>query len=465
MQDIKGDPEKLAREASILSEVGNIITEDPVFGTITKDGPNYRDVGWVKTTALMMKAQIGLGVLSLPSAFNTLGIIPGIICLLAIGIIITWSMDIIGVFKLNHPEVYGIDEAMFLIFGRVGRELVSIAFVLYLIFATGSGMLGISIGLNAVSTHAICTSAFVAIAAVATICFASIRTLSRISWLGVVGLICLLIAVFMVTIAVGVQDRPDAAPTEGPWKSDYKLVGNPSFTEGMSAIGAFIFAYSGPPSFFALVGEMRDPRQYRRAMVTCQTVVTITYIIVAIVVYYYCGSYVASPALGSAGKTIKRIAYGIAIPGLLASTSIGTHIVSKWFFVRILRDTKHLSSNTLVHWGTWLGLIVAISITSYVIAAAVPVFNGLVSVIGSFLSTLLSFQPFACMWLYDNWAKGKEQRQVRWMLMVIWAGFVLVAGTFMMVSGTYGSIVSIIASLNADGASRPFSCADNSNSV
>lgn len=32
---------------------------------------------------------------------------------------------------------------------------------------------------------------------------------------------------------------------------------------------------------------------------------------VAIVVYYYCGQYVASPALGSAGPMIKKIAYGM----------------------------------------------------------------------------------------------------------------------------------------------------------
>lgn len=39
---------------------------------------------------LMMKTQIGLGVLSIPLVFDTLGMIPGIIILLAIAIITTW---------------------------------------------------------------------------------------------------------------------------------------------------------------------------------------------------------------------------------------------------------------------------------------------------------------------------------------------------------------------------------------
>lgn len=39
---------------------------------------------------LMMKTQIGLGVLSIRLVFDTLGMIPGIIILLAIAIITTW---------------------------------------------------------------------------------------------------------------------------------------------------------------------------------------------------------------------------------------------------------------------------------------------------------------------------------------------------------------------------------------
>lgn len=55
-------------------------------------------------------------------------------------------------------------------------------------------MLSISIGLNAVSIHAICTAIFVAVAAVIGFMLASIQTLGRISWLAWAGLICILTA-------------------------------------------------------------------------------------------------------------------------------------------------------------------------------------------------------------------------------------------------------------------------------
>lgn len=55
-------------------------------------------------------------------------------------------------------------------------------------------MLGISIALNALSTHGACTAIFVAVAAVVGGGFASIRTLGRLSWLAWIGLICILTA-------------------------------------------------------------------------------------------------------------------------------------------------------------------------------------------------------------------------------------------------------------------------------
>lgn len=71
---------------------------------------------------------------------------------------------------------------------------------------------------------------------------------------------------------------------------------------------------------------MRDPRHYSRALAACQSVVTVFYLVIGIVVYYYCGSYVASPALGSAGPTMKVVSYGFALPGLLVSTLLFIHV-------------------------------------------------------------------------------------------------------------------------------------------
>lgn len=118
----------------------------------------------------------------------------------------------------------------------------------------------------------------------------------------------------------------------------------------------------------------------------------------------------------------------------------------------------------MTHWGTWIGCTGSVTTIAYVIASAVPVFGGLVSLVGALLGTLMSFQPMGCMWLYDNWGRPKNERTWKWKFMVGWAVFVVGSGTFMTVAGTYGSIVGIMNSYKVDGGSGAWSCADNSNS-
>lgn len=130
----------------------------------------------------------------------------------------------------------------------------------------------------------------------------------------------------------------------------------------------------------------------------------------------------------------------------------------------MLQGSRHLTTNTVTHWVTWLSCTVAITVIAYVIASSIPVFNDLVSLVGALLGTLMSFQPMGCMWLYDNWTRGKSDKSVKWILMVCFSGFVVLSGTFLMIAGTYGSVVSIMESYAASGGSAAWSCADNSNS-
>ncbi len=133
--------------------------------------------------------------------------------------------------------------------------------------------------------------------------------------------------------------------------------------------------------------------------------------------------------------------------------------------MRILRGSVHLTANGIIHWSVWLGCTFGTTLIAYLIASAIPVFNGLVALIGALLGTFLCFQPMGCMWLYDNWSKGKKERSLQWKLMVCFSVFVVVSGTFLMIAGTYGSVVGVIDSYKKSGGSGGWTCKDNSNSV
>ena len=171
--------------------------------------------------------------------------------------------------------------------------------------------------------------------------------------------------------------------------------------------------------------------------------VTASYLSFALVVYAWCGQWIASPALGSAGGTVKKVAYGVGLVGLIVSACLYLHVAAKYLFVRILRESRHLQSNSAVHWGTWLGSVVGLSSVAFILAEAIPIFNYLVALTGS-----LCFGPLALMlpgwiWLYDHghWIKGGLMEKTVWTLHIL----MILFGAFLCVGGTYGTVKEIVS--------------------
>lgn len=250
----------------------------------------------------------------------------------------------------------------------------------------------------------------------------------------------------------------------------------------MAAISTIIFSLSSPPYFFSLVAEMRNPNDYLKAMVCSQSIVFSVYTIIGTLVYYYAGSFVTSPALGSAGLFMKKVCYGLALPGLLVSTAILCHVrgpvfplkictallkviqvPAKVIFVRIMRGSKHLSASTFKHWITWLSCTGGVCIIGYIIASAVPSFGSIISLVGSLFGTFITLQPFGIMWLYDN-PRADNANKKLWLVGAFWSIFFVVLGFFFQVAGTYAAITQI-KDLYTSESRSPWSCADNSASV
>ncbi|KAK6906696.1 hypothetical protein I203_100683 [Kwoniella mangroviensis CBS 8507] len=429
--------------------------------SIPQDAQAEADQIRIRASVLELKTQIGLGVLGLPAVLDTLGFVPGVIVIVALAVIITWSDLVVGYFKLNHPEVYTVADAAHIMFGPIGREVIGFAFWLEVVAIAGASFLSISVAFNTITEHAACTVVWAVIGAVIVAVFASIQTLGRISWLGWVGLVSILSAVITLMIAAGLTDRPSLAPIDGDFEIITQVVAQPSFVDAINAVSIVVFAYAGTPNFFNIVGEMREPAQYSKSVVAAQTLITMIYLIVGCVTYHFVGQYIASPALGSAGFIVKKVCYGLALPGLIVGGLLYAHTAAKYVFVRVLRNSRHLSKNTPVHYMVWYGCVGFTCGIGFIIAEAIPFFNDLLSLIGALLGTLICIQMEAYMWMWDNW-RATNRGTRKWNLMMAMNAIFFVLGCFLMVAGTYAAAVVINDSLNSGDAGSPFSCADNS---
>lgn len=153
----------------------------------------------------------------------------------------------------------------------------------------------------------------------------------------------------------------------------------------------------GHTSFFAFMTELKDPYDFPKSLYLLQGVDMSLYIVAAIVIYYYTGSDVASPALGSAGQLISRIAYGTALPTvsvpchsqkwlllisqiIIAGVIVG-HVCFKTVYMRIFSGTDRMHRRDLVAIGSWVGIALLLWILAWIISSAIPVFSNLLSLI------------------------------------------------------------------------------------
>lgn len=97
--------------------------------------------------------------------------------------------------------------------------------------------------------------------------------------------------------------------------------------------------------------------------------------------------------------------------------------------------------------------------------SAIPVFSGLLGIIGALFGALLCIILQACMWFYDNFGEWRINQTLRYRLLFAWNTWMLIAGVFVMVVGTWASVLDIKHSYDNDGGTAAFTCADNSNST
>jgi hypothetical protein len=255
-----------------------------------------------------------------------------------------------------------------LMWGPIGKEIMGLMILAAQVLITAGGIVSTSTAFNAISEHGACTVIFSFVSAVLIAGLSSVRTFSRLGWLTWFGFGLFFTAVLIVVIGVTTYSRPVAAPQTGPYDLGWYAIAYPTFAAGMTASANIFLSGSGSSMYLPVISEMRKPRDYRKAVYLTSTLVGAMYLTFSLVVYRWCGKWLASPTFGSAGGLLKKVAYGLALPGLVIGTGIYQHVAAKYLFVRILRNSRHLQENTVVHWATWLGGNLVLGALGFILA-------------------------------------------------------------------------------------------------
>lgn len=420
--------------------------QDP-FGNEEGAEVKYRTLTWWQAAFIMIAETISLGILSLPSALAAIGIVPGMIMIVGLGIIATYTGYVLGQFKLAYPHVHNLADAGEVLAGPIGRELGGAAQTIFLIFVMGSHILTFTIAMNAITGHATCTIVWGVVGFIVLWLFTLPRTLKKVSYLSIASFVSICGAVLITMIGVGVDPAPNL---------HLSATVSTSLAPAFLSVTNIIFAYAGHVAFFSFISEFRDPTEFPKALYLLQATDISMYIIVAIVVYRYTGENVASPALGSASNVVMKVAYGIALPTILLAGVIYGHVASKYVYIRIFRGTTHMSKRTWLSIGSWASITFVFWFVAWIVAQSIPNFNSLLGLISSLFASWFTYGMSGIFWLFLNWKNyGKNWKKMALTLVNV---FIVGIGAVVCGIGLYASGKAI----HDQAGSASWSCADNS---
>ena len=138
---------------------------------------------------------------------------------------------------------------------------------------------------------------------------------------------------------------------------------------------------AGNVAFFSFMSEMRSPSEYPKALYTLQGAATTLYLLVAAIIYYYAGSEVTTPALGSAGELIRKVAYYLAIPTIVVAGVINGHVAIKMVFLSFKESLASSKSRKAYVW--WVGLNILLWGAAWVLAESIPNFGNLLALVSA----------------------------------------------------------------------------------
>ncbi|UPX20249.1 uncharacterized protein EKO05_0010489 [Ascochyta rabiei] len=431
--------------------------------------------------------EVGIGMLSLPSALNVLGFFPGVLCIIVLGRLSLYTAYNLIQYWRKYPYMLNIVDYGRVLGGPWCEAIFAVGFLINMALISASALVTLTIGLNTVFSHAKCTVAFTVVAAVTMWALCVPRSMRFVSWASWPCTASIIITVLLVMITLGIQGPRD---TSAPL--NLKAIGSPNFTQAVSAFLNIAFAFAGNQAFPTVLAEMKNPsHDFPRAVTIEKCVTTTIYIIVASTVYALSGEQVVSPAVGSLQPTMAKVAYAVSFIGLLGTGLIFGMTSARYLHVVFLRHTSKLlrrkdssvrrpsvasdpsrgrrSSMSIppvsqkLDWGIWLFSVTLFWVVVWILANAIPVFNSLLNISSSLLLSWFTWGVTVLFWFHLNW-HGKWRSSGRKLAVAALNVFILLLVFFLTIPGMYASIKTLLG-VFADPnqtVNGPFTCADNS---
>jgi hypothetical protein len=219
-----------------------------------------------------------------------------------------------------------------------------------------------------------CIYSWSSVIAVSMFLIAQVRDLSEVGWISVVGTIAIIIPSIMVCVTLSSDGVAEGR-------------NSPTFAESsivLQGVGAMdmVFAYAGQVVFIELMAEMKQPKDFVKAMTYATAIMTITYAVVIAFGMYYLGDKAASPITNSfvSGSTVMRFVNASLIVHVLGAYAIEVNILTRAMLNMFAKEQVYATDLKARLY--WAGVSASFILFAFVMSNAIPFFSDIMGFFG-----------------------------------------------------------------------------------
>ena len=426
----------------------------------------YRTMSWQKAAWLLAGEQVCLAVMAQSWSLSVLGWVPGMMTMLGAGILFFITSMTMHKFIMKYPQIKDFCDFAYYACGqsKIAYEFAGVMLLLNNIMLIGFHVFTGAKVLNTLSDHSQCTVVFNVITMLMGIVLSTPRTLRHVSFMSMFSASMMGLAILLFLIFAGIEAHPGYGyagdwPTAG--RNVITVAVPPKGLTFVSAMGAALnitFIWVPQILFPSFIAEMEKPQDFPKSLVVLALLSAFLFVVPPAIGYHFLGQYTTAPAFGSLSvDAYKKGSFAFVIVPTLIIGVIYANVSGKYIYFRIMGKSRHAHSNTVIGWGVWILVMIAVWFIGWIFAEVIPSMGDFLSLLGAAFDSFFGFIFFAIAYyemFRGQFFKG-AMRSVKTVVHII----IMAVGLFLLGPGLYAACQQIIIDYGY-AVSPAFSCTD-----
>ncbi|VUC37420.1 unnamed protein product [Clonostachys rosea] len=404
----------LAGHPSLSNDASSLVggSELPlVADTVPSSSDEHRTCHWAETAFLMMAEFVGFAILSFPHAYATMGWVLGLAATLFVGLAYLYTSLVLWDLCLRHPESKSVCDIGKILCGKYGASGLAFTASLFV-----QNSIGIHVNLGGKFFQDIMNGKSVGISPqilgglIATfLCLLcslprTLKVMSRFAMAAVASTIaCVVLAMVFIAKQGGpvnssgqnedsaiVAIAKDSTIVFSPWPSP-----DANFRDIMVAFLGIAFAFIGQITLPSFISEMKDPRDFPKALYLSSFVQYSLFITFAVFMYKHIGLRdMTTITIGSLGKTQLIICFSLLLPSLIILGSLYATVTGLFILNKLeSRISKKRTKNIV-----WVVIITLLWGLAFTISQVIPQFDALLAFVGALFDGFFGWVYWGVAW-------------------------------------------------------------------